>query len=151
MKQFNVSNAIALALATLLVGGCAQVGSNTAQQETNTNIVHLTAGNFQKQVLASTKPVVVDFWAPWCGPCRTLAPTISQLADQYQGRVVVGKVNVDDEGALAQKYGIEGIPAVFIFKDGKPVQTLVGSREKKEYEAILNPLVGAGGTAPTPQ
>ena len=131
----------AAALLGLFGGGCAQVNNTSAQHETNTNIVKLTSANFQQQVLASTKPVVVDFWAPWCGPCRVLGPTISALADEYQGRVVVGKVNVDDEGALAQKYGIESVPAVFIFKDGKPVQTLVGLREKSEYQALLNPLV----------
>ena len=123
-------------------GGCAQVGTSSAEHETSTNLVKLTAANFQAQVLASTKPVVVDFWAPWCGPCRVLGPTISALADEYQGRVVVGKVNVDDETALSEKYGIEGIPAVIIFKGGKPVHTLVGLREKSEYQALLNPLVG---------
>src|SRR5262245_24083598 len=94
------------ALAGWLLSGCAQVGSSSAQHESNTNIVKLTSANFQQQVLASTKPVMVDFWAPWCGPCRALAPTISELADEYQGRIVVGKVNVDDESALSQKYDI---------------------------------------------
>ena len=134
-------------VASLFAGGCAQVGSTSAQHESNTNIVKLTAATFQQQVLASSKPVLVDFWAPWCGPCRMLAPTISEIADEYKGRVLVGKVNVDDEAALAQKYGIEGIPAVLIFKDGKPVQNLVGLREKKEYQAALNPLVGSAAGA----
>ncbi len=138
----------AFACASLFAAGCAQVGStNSAQHESNTNIVKLTAANFQQLVLASSQPVLVDFWAPWCGPCRMLAPTISELADEYKGRVVVGKVNVDDEAALSQKYGIEGIPAVFIFKDGKPVQNLVGLREKKEYQAVLNPLAGPAPAA----
>lgn len=131
-----------LALALALGFGCAQMGANSALHESSTNVVKLTAANFQQQVLASSKPVLVDFWAPWCGPCRALGPTISELADEYKGRVVVGKVNVDDETALSEQYKIEGIPAVLIFKGGKPVENLVGLREKKEYEAVLQTLLG---------
>ncbi len=126
-----------------LAAGCADVGGKQALHEANTNIVKISSASFSQQVLASTKPVLVDFWAPWCGPCRRLAPTISELADQYQGRLVVGKVNIDDEPGLAEKYGVEGIPAVIIFKDGKVVQNLVGLRDKAEYQAVLNPLTGS--------
>jgi thioredoxin 1 len=139
MKRTILSAALAAGIVAWLVSGC----ESAQHDETSTNVVKISAASFNQQVLASSKPVVVDFWAPWCGPCRTLAPTISALADEYQGRAVVGKVNVDDEGSLAEKYKIEGIPAVLIFKDGKLVQSLVGLREKSEYQAVLNPLVTA--------
>lgn len=145
MKKLGtyVSVCAVVALTGWLASGCAQTNGSAGQHESNTNIVKFTGANFQQQVLASSKPVVVDFWAPWCGPCRALAPTISDLADEYKDRVVVGKVNVDDEVGLSEKYNIEGIPAVFIFKDGKPVHQLIGLREKKEYQELLNQLVTA--------
>jgi thioredoxin 1 len=124
-----------------MAGGCAGMGGYSAYHETSTNVVRLTGTNFDARVLQSTNPVLVDFWAPWCGPCRALGPSISALADEYQGRVTVGKVNVDDETELSEKYKIDGIPAVFIFKDGKILHQLVGLREKKEFQDLLEPLL----------
>jgi thioredoxin 1 len=86
--------------------------------------------------------MLVDFWADWCGPCRMLAPMIDQLADEYDGRVVVGKVNVDDEPELAQKYGVMSIPNIVILKDGKEVDRLVGVQPKGNFTAKLDKVLG---------
>ncbi len=98
----------------------------------------LTANNFIETVQNATVPVLVDFWATWCGPCQMLAPTIAELAEEYAGRVIVGKVNVDDEPQLAMQFGIQSIPTVLIFKDGKLAETVVGLRPKEAYVALLD-------------
>lgn len=99
--------------------------------------VTLTKENFEKEVLGYEGTVLVDFWASWCAPCRMLSPVISELAEDYAGRIKVGKVNVDDEEELAFKFGISSIPTVMIFKNGKAEQTLVGFRSKEEFEELL--------------
>ncbi|MFR9307290.1 MAG: thioredoxin [Lachnospiraceae bacterium] len=99
--------------------------------------ITLTEVNFENEVLKSDKPVLVDFWATWCGPCRMLSPVISELAEEYEGRVKVGKVNVDEQQELAMKYRVASIPTVILFKDGQPVQTSVGARPKAQLEAML--------------
>src|SRR5947209_5644590 len=81
----------------------------------------ITASNFETEVLQATTPVLVDFWAPWCGPCRMVAPAVEEMATQYAGKLKVGKVNVDDHPAIAQRYGITGIPALLFFKGGERV------------------------------
>ncbi len=88
--------------------------------------------NFDQEVLGSDKPVVVDFWAPWCGPCRMMGPVIEKFAEEFDGQYVVGKVNVDENGDLASKYNIMSIPAIKVFKNGEVVSSAVGvqSREK---------------------
>ena len=99
--------------------------------------ITLTKTNFETEVLKSDKPVLVDFWAPWCGPCRMLAPVLAEVAAEKGDKIKVGKVNVDEEPDLAAKYGISGIPAVLLFKDGKVVATSVGFKPKPELEAFI--------------
>lgn len=97
----------------------------------------LTQENFDREVLRLDKPVLVDFWADWCGPCRALAPVIDELAQEFDGVSRVGKVNVDEQPALAGRYGIGSIPTVMLFKNGAAVQTVVGARSKAELAALL--------------
>jgi thioredoxin 1 len=101
-----------------------------------------SAEAFQRIVEKADRPVLVDFYADWCGPCRMLAPTIEKLAQDYQGRVIIAKVNVDSLPATAGQYGIQGIPAVFIFDKGQVVQRLVGLRPAGEYAKVLDKLIG---------
>lgn len=105
------------------------------------NVITLTAANFDKEVLQSDVPVLVDFWAAWCGPCRMIAPIIDQLADEYVGRLKVGKVNVDEEVQLAQRYGIMSIPTLYFFKNGEAVGQLVGVRPKAELERVIQSVL----------
>ena len=100
--------------------------------------VKLTGANFEAEVVKSDMPVLVDFWASWCGPCRMLAPVIESLAKEYEGRVKVGKVNVDEEGPLAAQFAIVSIPTVIIFKDGKPAEKIVGAHSADDYEDALD-------------
>lgn len=105
----------------------------------NPNVVELTSANWEKEVVKSDKPVLVDFWAAWCGPCRALAPTIDRIADQFAGKVKVGKLNTDESQDIAIRYRISGIPAVLLFKGGaEPVETLVGVRPESEFVKALN-------------
>jgi thioredoxin 1 len=97
----------------------------------------LTKENFKAEVLQSTKPVLVDFWATWCGPCRMLAPIIEELAKEYEGRVVVGKVNIDEQPELAEVFQIQSIPTVLVFKNGELVTGCVGMRPKADILALL--------------
>ena len=100
--------------------------------------------NWQKEVEQSDQPVVVDFWAPWCGPCRTLGPTIDKIATQFDGKVKVGKLNVDDSPDVATKYGVNSIPRVFFFKGGDtPRKTIVGLVSENELVKTINGLLEA--------
>lgn len=99
--------------------------------------ITLTAENFKKEVLGSNIPVLVDFWAPWCGPCKMLSPVISQIAEEYDGKIKVGKVNVDDEEELAAEYGVESIPSVLYFKDGKEISRFLGFKPKAAIEEMI--------------
>ncbi|AEI14560.1 MULTISPECIES: thioredoxin [Flexistipes] len=96
-----------------------------------------TEENFQKEVLESDIPVVVDFWAVWCGPCKMLAPTLDQVSAEFEGKAKVGKVNVDENQQLAAQYGIMSIPTVMIFKDGKVVEQFIGVQPKGVYVDAL--------------
>ena len=97
----------------------------------------ITVNNFEKEALQSPLPVLLDFWAPWCGPCRMLAPELKALADEYAGRVVVGKVNVDEEPELAAAFRVASIPTVVVIRDGKVVRTSVGYKQKEALAALL--------------
>ena len=101
------------------------------------DLLHFTDANFQSEVLDSDLPVLVDFWAAWCGPCRAVGPTIEALAKQYDGTVKVGKLNIDENPQSPGGFGISSIPAVLLFKDGKVVETLIGVQPKERYEAAL--------------
>jgi thioredoxin 1 len=102
------------------------------------NVETFTDGNFDSSVLKAGKPVLVDFWAEWCGPCKRLAPTIDQLATEYAGKVTIGKLNVDENQATAFKFQIRGIPAVLLFKDGQVVDQVVGLAPKEDFVEVLN-------------
>ena len=97
----------------------------------------LTEQNFEGEVLQAELPVLIDFWAPWCGPCRMLAPAVAQIAEEYAGKAKVCKVNVDEAPELARRFGIMSIPTVLVFKGGQLTEKLVGLRPKAELEALL--------------
>ena len=94
------------------------------------SVKHFSNDTYQSEVLQGSGPILVDFWAPWCGPCKMLGPVIDGLADELSGKAVVGKVNIDDEPDLAAKYGVVTIPTIILFKDGQEVNRLVGVQSK---------------------
>ncbi|MCS6808974.1 MAG: thioredoxin [Bacteroidota bacterium] len=100
--------------------------------------IHLTDDNFQAEVLNSDKPVLVDFWAAWCGPCRMIAPVIEELARDYAGKAKIGKLDVDNNQRVAMQYGIRSIPSLLIFKDGKVVDQIIGAVPKSHITAKLD-------------
>ena len=101
----------------------------------------ITKQNFESEVIRSDKPVLLDFWASWCGPCRMLAPIVEEIAAEYDGRVKVGKVNVDEEPDLANAFRVSGIPTVVILKGGKSEKVSVGYRPKAELTALLDQVL----------
>ena len=102
------------------------------------NVKIFTTANFDAEVLKSEQPVLVDFWAPWCSPCRMVAPVVAELSDEYLGRIVMGKLDVDENGPIAQKYEIMSIPTLGIFKGGKMVDKIIGFRGKPDLVKMLN-------------
>ncbi|NCP77906.1 MAG: thioredoxin [Desulfuromonadales bacterium] len=96
-----------------------------------------TDDNFEAEVLKSSEPVLVDFWATWCAPCKAIGPIVEELAESYAGRIKIGKVNVDENQATPGQYGVRGIPTLVLFKDGKVVDQLVGAVPRNQLEALL--------------
>lgn len=101
-------------------------------------IVTLTKDNFDQEVVSSDKPVLIDFWASWCGPCRAVAPVMDELAEEYEGKAKVCKVNVDDEGELAAKFRVMSIPTIMLYKNGEMVEKVIGARSKEEFAKLLD-------------
>jgi thioredoxin 1 len=104
------------------------------------NVKEFTDGNFEQEVLKSSEPVLVDFWAEWCGPCRMLAPTIDKIANEYQGKVKVGKIDTDVNRDVSIKYNISAIPTVILFKDGQVAQKFVGLRQERDFKEAIDKL-----------
>ena len=102
------------------------------------NVKEVTTETFEKEVLSSDVPVLVDFWAEWCGPCRMVGPIIDELSKDFEGKAVVGKIDVDSNQEFAAKYGVRNIPTVLLFKDGELVSRQVGVAPKKTYEDAIN-------------
>jgi thioredoxin 1 len=99
--------------------------------------VELKDSTFENEVLKSDKPVLVDFWAPWCGPCRMIAPVVEEIASSYSGRLKVAKLNVDDNQETTMKFGIRSIPTLILFKDGKALEQIIGAVPKSEIERVI--------------
>ncbi|NLY43977.1 MAG: thioredoxin [Clostridiaceae bacterium] len=100
-------------------------------------VLTISNENFDAEVKNSDLPVLVDFWASWCGPCRMVAPIIDELADEFQGRAKVGKINVDDQRHLAARYGVMSIPTIMLFKNGEVVEKIVGARPKSDFVSMI--------------
>jgi thioredoxin 1 len=101
-------------------------------------IVTLTQDNFSQNVLESQSPVLVDFWAEWCGPCKMIAPLLDELADEYNGKVKIGKVNVDEQQSLAAQFGVRAIPTLLLFNKGQIAEQMVGAKGKRDLKASLD-------------
>jgi thioredoxin 1 len=106
------------------------------------NEIEITDANFESEVLQSDIPVLIDFWAPWCGPCRMVAPIVEEIAKEYGGKIKVGKVNTDNNQKVAAQYGIMSIPTLMLFKDGKEIERIIGAQPKEaitsKIDALLN-------------
>lgn len=122
-------------------GNAADVSQNSGTSEDDRATVKVTADNFERLVANSDKPVLLDFWAPWCGPCRIIAPSLDALADEYEGVVTIGKVNVDQQKELASKFNVSAIPAFIYFKEGEMVEATHGVKSKKEIKADIEKVL----------
>jgi thioredoxin 1 len=105
--------------------------------------LNLTDQTFKQEILENKVISVVDFWAPWCGPCRIVSPVIDELAKEYEGKVKIGKINVDENSQIASQYGVMSIPSVLFFKNGQPVKTMVGAQSKESYKQEIDTLISS--------
>jgi thioredoxin 1 len=105
------------------------------------NIVHLSDDTFQKEVIESNIPVLVDYWAEWCGPCKMIAPILDDLVSEYDGKLKIAKLNIDENPQIPSKFGIRGIPTLMIFKDGNPEATKVGALSKSQLTAFIDSTI----------
>jgi thioredoxin 1 len=102
------------------------------------SILHVTDSSFEDEVLKSELPVILDFWAEWCGPCKMIAPILDQIAEQYKNKLIVAKINIDDNQGTPATYGVRGIPTLILFKNGETVATKVGAVSKSQLEAFID-------------
>ena len=100
-------------------------------------IIEVSDSNFESEVVKSDVPVLVDFWAPWCGPCRAIAPIVEEISSSYEGKIKVGKMNADENQATTMKFGIRSIPTIIMFKDGEAVDQIIGAVPKGEIERVV--------------
>lgn len=105
-------------------------------------IQNVSDDNFDEKVLKSSTPVLVDFWAPWCGPCLAIAPYLEEIAEEYGDKVVIAKMNADDNAIVPANYGVRSIPYLVVFKDGNPVETLTGSHPKAKIKEMIDKTIG---------
>jgi thioredoxin 1 len=103
--------------------------------------LNFTDQTFQQEVLENKGPVVVDFWAPWCGPCRMVSPVIDELAKEYEGKIKIGKMNVDENSQIPGQYGVMSIPSIVFFKNGQPIKTMVGAQSKESYKQEIEQMI----------
>ena len=139
-----VATAVAVVCILLFSGG------STAMNESTQNVKHITAAEFPAQVEQAGVPVVADFYATWCGPCKELSPLMDKLAAEYTNRLKFVKINVDESPSLAQRFRVEGIPMLIFFKDGKVVDSLIGLQSPDTLKAHLNSLSAVTGHTPVP-
>jgi thioredoxin 1 len=125
---------------------------SAAMNQSSANVTKIEANNFEKEVMQSSQPVLVDFYAPWCGPCKALAPVVEELADLYAGKIKFFKVNVDEAQALSQRFDIQGVPTLLLVKNGKVIDTLVGMTSASVLKARLQSAMALESalTAPIP-
>ena len=103
--------------------------------------MEINEGNFKQEVEEQTLPVLVDFWAPWCGPCLMMAPVLEELEKEWQGKIKVGKINVDENAGLASRYGVMSIPTLILFKNGKALKEWIGVQDKNRFKEVVEALV----------
>ncbi len=129
-------NFVVLCVVSLLLLGCQNETAPLGEHE-----IRLTEANFQQQVLESDLPVLVDFSATWCGPCKDMAPVVAEVAEQYQGRAIVGQLDIDQVPAISQKYGVAMVPTFIVFKNGQEVARQVGGGPKKQLTDMLDAAI----------